>query len=202
MAEPAYAFTHSSETPWPSQGQWTWQDYLRLPDDGQRYEIIEGVLYVSPSPSFDHQFSLSKLFARLNEFVERLGLGLVLTAPFDVLLPGVASPVQPDLLFFRSDNVPRPGDQRFEGVPDLVVEVISPGNSRLDRKVKFDAYQKAGVAEYWLADPKTRSIAVHVLDAERHEYVELGQWGPGETVTSQLLDGFETAVTPLFPPAL
>ena len=80
----------------------TWDDYLRLPGDGQRYEILEGVLYVSPAPNFDHQFSLVKLVVQLCNFVEARQLGLVLVAPFDVLLPGVANPVQAPQFLLRT----------------------------------------------------------------------------------------------------
>ncbi|MCP4659518.1 MAG: Uma2 family endonuclease [bacterium] len=202
MAEPAYALLEpdAPEARWPAQGQWTWDDYLSLPDDGQRYEIIEGVLYASPAPSFDHQFSAFKLARLMADFVEAHELGLVVVAPFDVRLPGVADPVEPDLLFFRTGNQPQAGDKYFAGVPDLIVEVLSPGTSRLDQHVKFGIYEKAGVPEYWLVDPKSRSITVYHLDTRRWEYDELGRNGADETVRSRLLEGFEVAVAALFPP--
>ncbi len=195
--EPHLDPTHGSS--WPAQGQWTWDDYLRLPDDGQRYEIIEGALYVSPAPSFDHQFSVTELLAELRNFVKARQLGLVLVAPFDVRLPGVADPVQPDLVFFRTGNEPRAGDKNFHGVPDLVVEVISPSSVRLDKKVKLAAYQKAGVQEYWLADTRSRSITVYSYDPSQACYVESGRFGIAEVLRSALLPGFEAAVEDLFP---
>ena len=155
---------------------------------------------MSPEPTFDHQFSLSALFAELRSFVLARRLGLVLFAPFDVRLPGVADPVQPDLLFFRTGNEPRAGDRYFQGVPDLIVEILSPGTSRLDQHVKFGAYEKAGVAEYWLVDPKSRSVAVYSFHGERREYEEAGRFGADETARSVLLEGFEVAVGALFPP--
>lgn len=196
MPQPAPA---PSSTNWPKPGQWTWTDYLRLPDDGQRYEIIEGNLYASPAPTFDHQITLARLFAALHAFLEEHHLGIALMAPFDILLPGVASPTQPDLAVFLEGNTPSAGDKRFEGVPDLLVEVISPGSSRLDQFVKFAAYEKAGVPEYWMVNPKTHSVAVHHLDRERGEYTEIGQWSQGEKVRSIVLDGFEVETSTLFP---
>ena len=80
MAEPAYNL-HHDRSPWPDQGSWTWDDYLRLPDDGQRYEIIHGVLYVSPAPRFLHQFVASRLAQLMGVFALEHGLGAVLTAP-------------------------------------------------------------------------------------------------------------------------
>ncbi len=203
MAEVAYALPPietEDQARWPAQGSWTWEDYLRLPDDGQRYEIIEGVLYVAAAPTFAHQFSVSELFGELRSFVRAHKLGLALVAPFDVRLPGVADPVEPDVMFFRSGNEPQADDKCFQGVPDLVVEVLSPGTSHVDRGVKLRAYEKAGVEEYWLADPKSRSITVYRFDAEGREYEEWGRFGPGESVTSALLEGFEAEVTALFPP--
>jgi Uma2 family endonuclease len=204
MAELAYALPQieTEAARWPRQGQWTWDDYLRLPDDdGQRYEIIEGVLYVTAAPIFDHQFSVSRLARILGNFVDTGSLGMVLVAPFDVRLPGVANPVEPDVMFFRRGNEPQAGDKYFQGVPDLVVEVLSPGTSRVDRGVKLKAYEKAGVAEYWLADPRTRLITVFLFDLGRRKYGEPRRFGPEESVHSDVLAGFEAAVTGLFPPS-
>ncbi len=203
-AEPAYPQpapgvleAHS----WPVQGNWTWNDYLHLPNDSQRYEIIEGVLYVSPAPIFDHQFSVAKLLLAMGGFIDAHQLGLILSAPFDVRLPGVADPVEPDLVFFRTGNEPQAGDKYFLGVPDLIVEVVSPGSVRLDQHVKFGAYEKAGVPEFWLVYPSSRSIDVYHFDVARREYGEAGHYGVGETARSVVVAGFETPVEPLFPPA-
>lgn len=184
---------------WPGQGQWTYEDYLQLPDDGRRYEIIEGVLYVTNAPSYDHQFTVLKLAGKLDQFVTDAGLGVVLTAPFEVHLPGgTARPVQPDVLFIQAEQQPGPGAPFFEGAPDLVVEVLSPESVRRDQHVKFGAYEWAGVHEYWLADLKTRTVTIHVLPAGGHEYVLLGQFGPGETLHSEVLAGLAIEVEGLF----
>ena len=188
------------EHPWPSQGQWTYADFLRLPDDGRRYEIIEGVLYMANAPSYEHQYTVAKLVQRLGDFVEARGLGIVIAAPFEVHLPGIATPVQPDVLYITAARQPHIGAQTFEGAPDLVVEVLSPGSLRLDQFVKFGAYERAGVREYWLADPKARDVIVYSLPANGREYVELGQFGPGEKLKSSVLAGLEVAVDDLFAP--
>lgn len=199
MPEPAIARSAlGDQESWPAQGKWTWEDYQRLPEDGQRYEIVEGVLYVTPAPTFDHQFSTYELARRLGNFVTERRLGVVLGAPFDVRLPEVADPVQPDLLYFRTGNEPQAGDKNFRGVPDLIVEVLSPGSRRLDQKVKLDAYEKAGVPEYWLVDPGSRLITVRINRGRRFE--EVGRFGPGDRVYSIVLDGFLTDVVSLFPP--
>jgi len=181
---------------WPQQGQWAYADYLRLPDDGKRYEIIEGVLYVANAPSVEHQFVVMKISGQVDSFVSQHRLGMVLTAPIEVHLSGTTRPVQPDILFIRTENQPSPGTQFFDGVPDLTVEVISPSSIRLDRTVKFDAYERAGVAEYWIVDPKARLVEVYTL--ARGEYALLGQYTGDEIITSNVLAGLQIKASGLF----
>ena len=202
MAQPAYSLPapiHDARHAWPVQGSWTYEDYLRLPDDGRRYEIIRGVLYVTAAPTFDHQFVAAKLSRLLGNFVDARDLGVVLFAPFDVNLPALTSPVQPDILFIRSGNQPRPGDKNFAGIPDLVAEILSPGTSQVDRKIKYSAYEEAGVEEYWLVEPITCEVTVyHQVEGSR-SFTETGRYSPGQTARSVLLSGFSVAVGQLFP---
>ena len=186
----------TGQAAWPAQGEWTYEDYLRLPDDGNRYEIIEGVLYVTNAPGYDHQFAVMKLAFQFEQFVSENKLGIVLTAPFEVHLSETTRPVQPDILFIKADNRPEAGAKFFAGVPDLIVEVISPNSIRTDRYVKFTAYEQAGVAEYWLVDPKTRSVEIHALSGG--EYALVGQFTPNETIESKLLAGLTIQTETLF----
>jgi Uma2 family endonuclease len=203
MGEPARPLTfpwHDDDRAWPAQGQWTYADSLRLPDDGCRYEVIRGNLYVTPAPVYDHQRVVTRLSWALTQFEIDTGLGVVLVAPFDVLLPDeIASPVEPDLIFFRTGNQPRPGDSNFKGVPDLVIEVESPSTSQRDRTIKQDAYCEAGVPEYWRAEPRSRTVTVLALSEDRSRYVELGCFGRGETLHSALLPGLAIPVDFIFP---
>ncbi|MFZ4660763.1 MAG: Uma2 family endonuclease [Caldilineaceae bacterium] len=199
-------FTAPSDTPaevgdngWPAQGQWRYTDYLHLPDDGRRYEIIEGVLYVANAPGFDHQFAVGETFAYLRQFIREHQLGVVLTAPFEVHLSETSKPVQPDVFFIRKERQPTAGDRIFVGAPDLIVEVISPSSIRLDRKAKFDAYERYGVAEYWLVEPKLRGVEVYILS--NGEYALLGQYTGNELIESQMLAGLQIKANDLFPPA-
>ena len=203
MAAPAksLAFPWKDDDAWPVQGGWTYADYLRLPEDGRRYEVIRGHLYVTPAPNFDHQYAVAQLYWHLGSYRAETGAGIVLGAPFDILLPdGIASPVEPDLVFFRTGNQPRSGDPNFQGVPDLVIEVESPSTRKRDRTIKLDAYREAGVPEYWRADPGTRTVTVLGLSEDGSRYVELGRFGPGETIRSALLPGLTVSVDSLFPP--
>jgi Uma2 family endonuclease len=203
MAEPArsQALPAASDgRAWPVQGTWTYEDYLRLPEDGNRYEVIRGHLYVTPPPIYDHQFVLWSLGQTLGRFVHEHRLGIVLTAPFAVRLPArIGNPVEPDLVFLRNEQQPRSGDRFFQGTPDLVLEVLSPSTRRRDRTIKLEAYRDAGVPEYWLVDPEDRTVVVHVLGEDRR-YAELCRGSEGDTVRSTVLPGLEIRVGEIFPP--
>lgn len=186
------------ENGWPQQGQWTYEDYLHLPDDGRRYEIIEGVLYMANAPSYDHQFTVVEIIFHLKLFVREHSLGQIYTAPIEVHLAEATRPVQPDVMFIHHSHLPKLGTQIFEGAPDLIVEVISPSSIRLDRNVKFDAYERYGVAEYWLIDPKARLVEVYTW--QRGEYALWGQYTGDDIVTSKLLEGLEIKASLLFQP--
>lgn len=183
---------------WPAQGQWRYEHYLRLPDDDQCYEIIEGVLYVASAPSIEHQFVVSEIHFRLKLFVQERDLGLVFTAPIEVHLSDSSRPVQPDVLFLYNDHKPLAGTQFISGAPDLIVEVISPSSIRLDRTVKFDAYEQARVSEYWLVDPKLRAVEVYTL--ARGEYALFGQYTGDDVIESSVLVGLQIATSLIFPP--
>lgn len=201
IAQPSARPSHAVDLPngtskWPAQGEWRYEDYLRLPDDGRRYEIIEGVLYVANAPSYAHQLAVYKLARYLGDFVEVNRLGVVLGAPFEVHLSELSRPVQPDVLFLRNDQKPSEDAQIFVGAPTLIVEVISPSSIRVDRKVKFDLYEATGVAEFWLVDPKTRSIEIYTLS--NGEYALVGQFTGDEVVKSNVLDGLDLKVSAIF----
>lgn len=183
---------------WPLQGQWRYEDYLHLPDDGRRYEIIEGVLYMANAPSIEHQHSVSEIHFHLKLFVREQQMGQVFTAPIEIHLAENMRPVQPDVLFIRRGRLPAPGAQIYEGAPDLIVEVISPSSIRLDRHIKFDAYERYGVAEYWLVDPKARLVEVYTW--QRGEYALWGQYTGDDVVTSKSLEGLEIKASLLFQP--
>jgi Uma2 family endonuclease len=192
---------------WPAQGEWTYEDYLELleateEDDGRRYEVLDGVLDVTPAPRVGHQFSVVRLGRFLDEHVADNGLGLVLVAPVTIKLPGGlrTRAVQPDVVFFRAGNEPQADDKDFRGTPDLVVEVLSPGARNRKRElVRLEKYKEAGVPEHWLVDPKARMVEVHVLQEGRN-YVQAGCFGMGEEVRSAVLPKLRLTVARLFMP--
>ena len=181
----------------PPQGEWTYEDWCKLPDDGYRYEIITGVLYVSPPPSIRHQRISIALVGHLLDFLKLQPLGEVLTAPVGVRLPHQPVPLQPDIVFVRTERLGIVGEAYVEGTPDLLVEILSPSNWLYDRREKMQAYQEAGVTEYWIVDPRALTIDVYVL--EQGAYVLMGQYRMGEVARSQVLPGFEVSVETIFP---
>ncbi len=183
---------------WPAQGEWTYEDYLKLPDDGRRFEIIEGVLYVTNAPNIDHQFVVSEIVQRIGNFVRQYNLGYILSAPFEVHLSERARPVLPDVIFIKAERWPETGAGYFEGAPDLIVEVLSPSTRRTDQVVKFTAYEQAGVSEYWIVDPKSKIVQVYVLSGR--EYGLLGEFLGEDVVQSSVLAGLQIVARTLFNP--
>jgi Uma2 family endonuclease len=203
MAEPVSPLAlpeTASGRSWPAQGRWTYEDYLRLPEDGRRYEVLRGVLYVTPAPLFEHQFSVGRLYLHLERVALEKDLGIFLLAPFDIRLPRrLADPVEPDLVFFRKGNAPQEGDKSFRGVPDLVIEVLSPGTRRIDQRIKREVYQEAGIPEFWMVDPKARTLVVLRLD-DAGVYAEISRDGEEGVVTSATLPGLRLKVSDIFLP--
>ena len=147
----------------------TYDDLVAMPDDGQRYEIIEGELIAYPPSTAGHQRILGRLLRVLGNFERETGQGEVMLAPFDVVL-GRHDVVKPDLLFIGSEQGRVSGDDiKFQGVPDLVVEVCSSTSRRIDLVRKMALYARSGVPEYWIADPERRILVINKLQGE--EYV-------------------------------
>ena len=156
------------------------------------------MLYGANAPSYEPQYTVGEVSFALRLFVKQHQSGVILEAPFEVHLTENTKPVQPDVLFIRADQQPPAGTQVFIGVPDLIIEVISPSSIRLDRTVKFDAYEQTGVAEYWLVDPKARLVEVYTL--ARGEYALFGQYTGDELITSAVLPGLQIKASSLFLP--
>jgi Uma2 family endonuclease len=135
----------------------TYADYAALPDDGQRYELHEGVLSVTPAPNLDHQIVLANLFRILDRHVGSHSKGLVLFAPLDVILTD-SNVVQPDLVYLDPGQMRQRSRRGIEGPPTLLVEILSPGTARVDRTVKRALYARHGVPFYWIIDLEARSL--------------------------------------------
>lgn len=183
--------------------KFTSADLELMPDDGKRYEIIEGELYVSRQPSVAHQYSCNRLGRFLDEWNDESGLGVVLPAPG--LIFGEGDDVAPDVVWVTRERLALATDRagHLLTAPELVIEVLSPGkaNEDRDRRVKLKLYSRQGVHEYWIVDAMLQQISVYrreddrlVLDRTLHA---------DDNLESPLLPGFSCKVAKVFfsPPA-
>ena len=180
----AFSMQPVRRTPGPKQGEWTYNDYANLPDDGRRYEVMNGVLLLIPTPNSAHQSAAMRFAYHFFQHVELTGLGTVMAAPFDVELTRKRV-VQPDFLVVLNANLQNLTESRLVGPPDLAIEIASPGTAVYDRLSKYEAYEQAGVSEYWLADPEERSVEVFVL--EEGHYQSLGIFVGKDTIPSLIV---------------
>ena len=142
--------------PVPKSGKLTYEDYVTLPDDGRRYEILDGELAVSPSPASAHQLVSHNLEFALSAWVRAQRLGRIWHAPLDLILePSVV--VQPDVFFISDERSSIVTKRGVEGAPDLVIEILSESTGARDRGVKMHIYARHGVARYWIVDVDRRT---------------------------------------------
>jgi Uma2 family endonuclease len=194
---PTACLPYAAGESWPAQGDWTYEDYRCLPDDGRYYQVIRGVLYVEPVRTFGHQEALTHLMLPLSDFVDEHELGMILLSPFDVILPeGIATPIHPDLLFIREEDRPHPGAANLHEMPGLVVEILDPLTAEFDERVKLPAYRDAGIPEVWMVDPENGTVAVYGW--KEGQFTELERGGEGDEVGSAVLPGFRVQVRELF----
>ena len=149
----------------------TADDFFALPDDGKRYEVLAGELYVNPPPAFRHQDVAKRLFRQLDEFFEGKGVGEVFFAPLGVVL-GQHDVAEPDLVVVADQS--QFSQRGIEGAPLLVVEVLSPSNARHDRVTKAARYLALGVRHYWIVDPGRRHLLCQRADGDRWAVVAEG----------------------------
>jgi Uma2 family endonuclease len=139
----------------------TYEDYAALPDDGKRYEIFEGELSVSPTPTFRHQVVLARLLGILRAHVEAHSLGEVVPSPITVVLARTTI-IEPDILYLANDRLRLVAARgTIEGPPTLAIEILSPSTARLDRQRKKDAFERYGVPHYWIVDADARTIDIY-----------------------------------------
>ncbi len=142
---------------------WTYEEFARLPDDGNRYEVIAGDLYVTPAPGRIHQKVSARLIGLFLAWCEAHGAGDVYHAPFDVIF-GEGDYLEPDLVFVRAERVDEViRDRGIFGTPDLIVEILSDSTEGRDRGVKRERYAAYGVPEYWIVDTDAKHIEVYRL---------------------------------------
>jgi Uma2 family endonuclease len=145
-----------------AETHYTYADLAETPDDGRRYEVIDGELTVTPAPVPSHQRLIVKLVHILESHAQANGLGNVYCAPLDVVLEET-NVLEPDVLFVSSSRLSIVGEKRIQGAPDLVVEILSKGTLKRDRVTKKELYARFGVKHYWIVDPFAEEIEENVL---------------------------------------
>src|SRR5688572_26164959 len=138
----------------------TYEDFVLFPDDGKRHEIIDGVHYVTPSPNMRHQDLIGRLYFAITLHLRaHPTAGRVFLSPFDVVFSEF-DVVEPDLLFIAADQLAILTEKNVQGSPALVIEILSPSTRKRDEQIKRRLFERGGVREYWLVDPKLDQMKV------------------------------------------
>jgi len=191
LGEPAWEIA----TLFPAQGQWSELEYLSF-DTNRMIELNDGTLEFLPMTTELHQLIVQYLYRTIFELTSKNQLGLVLIAPFRVRVsPGKIR--EPDVMFMLHKNRERRKNNYWEGA-DLVIEVVSDEDPNRDLVTKRTEYAQAKIPEYWIVDPRDRTIRVLTLDSGATEYRESGCYGDNETAQSVLLNDFGVSVKSVF----
>ena len=179
----------------------TYDQYCLLPEDRNQYELFDGELVMTPSPSREHQKIVLRLARFLAEHVDQQSLGEVYVSPLDAIFDPYTV-LQPDILFVSKARLAEVAGERIEGVPDLVVEVLSPSTFYKDLRRKMTVYSQFGVEEYWIVDPETKTIELYCRGPEGNEGKEglelIRRFSATEMFESRLLPGFRLEVNSIF----
>ena len=177
--------------------RYTYEDYYSW-DDGERWELIDGVAYMmSPAPLRIHQGILFEIAGQFHEFLKDKPCKAYI-APFDVRLNADTSDdtvVQPDLVVVCDTS--KLDDRGCKGAPDMVLEILSPSTSRRDKVLKFHTYLRAGVREYWIVDPDTKTVATNIL--KNGEYIT-NAYTDADTVSVHVMEGCKIILADVFNP--
>lgn len=176
--------------------QHTYTDYSSW-DDGERWELIDGIAYMMSAPSVAHQSISGEIFRQLANFLHGKQCK-VFAAPFDVCLfakgDGDDTVVQPDLLVVCDQS--KLDEKRCNGAPDMIIEILSPSTSSHDRIRKLNKYMQAGVQEFWIVDPEHKDVTAYFLiDGV---YVVAGAYESGETISVKVLEGCTISLQEVF----
>jgi Uma2 family endonuclease len=186
--------THAD--PRPQASKLTYEDYVTLPNDGRRYEILDGELAVSPSPRMLHQRVLLALGVAIHEWAMSRGLGEVFIAPVDVILDRTTV-VVPDLVFVSIARASIVTERAIEGAPDFLVEILSDSTARHDRGAKMKLYAQYGVSRYWIVDADARALEIYALRDGAYE--QIGMHRGADRVVCDVPAGLELRLADIWP---
>jgi len=170
-------------------------DYKLLPE-GAPYQLIEGELVMTPSPTTFHQIISGNIFVKMKDVVKEKNSGAVLYSPIDIYLDD-ENVFQPDIVFIAKQSRDLIKDDGIHGAPDLVIEILSPSTAYYDLKKKFKIYEKFGVKEYWIVDPEMKSVELFSLTEQGKFLLNISLSEQG-TVKSGILNGFEITLEEIF----
>lgn len=175
----------------------TIEDLDACPDDGNRYELVGGELFVSRAPAVQHQLILQNILKPFLTYLDHNPLGTMVIGAGAVFGPNDA--VIPDLVFVKSERWPSiVSAGKFTGPPDIVIEVLSPGteNRRRDQSVKRQLYAKYGVSEYWIVDSESRSVEIYRHTGKNLDLI--ATLIDNDELTSPFLPDFRLTVSAVF----
>jgi Uma2 family endonuclease len=181
----------------------TYEEYLAMPEMRCRYEIIDGEMIMAPSPIPIHQWIVGNFYWGLRNFVMSRRLGIVLMAPLDIVIR--RDPLrtrQPDILFLSAERSGITSGAQFRGLrllqhaPDLVIEILSPTNTRRELAEKLEDYRSIGVRECWIVSPEAQTVEVVRLGPEGTQTLDI--FGTGMALRSEVLEGFALSVEEVF----
>jgi len=176
----------------------TYEDFLQFPDDGRRHELIDGEHYVTPSRNTRHQRISGRLYLLIGNWLQEHPVGQLFYAPFDVVFSNI-DVVEPDLLYMSNERAAEVlTEEHVRGVPELVIEITSPGTRRGDETLKRRLYERSGVTEYWVVDPDVDVVRAYRRSGEGFARpVELSAEA-GDVLTTALLPGLEIPLARVF----
>ena len=202
-SEPDYFVVHEESRNYKTTKRISYEEYIALVDSSdQRYELIDGEIYLLASPSFKHQIVVNEIAWHFNNYFRGKPCRS-LTAPLDVRLFGFATKfeedpnvVQPDVVVIcDQDKVNE--SSKYEGIPTLVVEVLSPSTKGKDMVTKLNLYMKSGILEYWVVNLENKSILQYSFSPEK-DIDSFKNYGEGETIKSSFFDGLEISLGDAF----
>jgi Uma2 family endonuclease len=174
----------------------TYTDYVLLPDDGLRHEIIGGEHYVTPSPSVRHQEISGRLFHAIQLYLDAHPIGRVFYAPLDALLSEFDI-VVPDLIYISNERSEYLTAKNLQGPPDLMIEILSPSTQRRDRGLKRELYERVGVPEYWVVDPLDHRIVAYRQESSG-PFAAGVEYAKTAILVSPLFPGLELSLDRIF----
>ena len=181
----------------------TYEEWLKLPESKQKCEVVDGVLTMPPSPDGDHQWIAQELFALCRNFARSSGLGVFMIAPLDLLISREPLRVrQPDIMFLNTERTGIRGRSEIRGTspleasPDIVIEVLSPSNTRREIESRLRDYQQIQVYQFWAFSPEAETA--EIIDLTGPEPRTIALFGVEDTLTSNLMLGFELKLAEVF----